>query len=488
MKRRTFLKGTAAAGAMAAAGPFVHVKANAYTSVPEPGPDELRIIESAKKLKKNVDLSFIAWGGHSKGEMVELAAAFKKATGIGLGKPIDIGFPQLSTRAMAEMVSRSGKIDLLHVHSDTVPTLYTGGLAAPLDDYMESAKFDYSSVGTFVEMSQIEGKTIGLVTDGNCHTYFVRKDLLENPDHQKRFADKYGYPLKFATTWKEYLDQGAYFGSDPNKMTGFGNLRARRWGFWWFFINYYNHGLFPFNDDLSLNFDNDTAEAALGAYLAEKKYVQKDLDNWGTSQMWLLLSGAKGYQSIYWGGVLPVVENPKKSKSAGKWAHGAVPANVLPNGRRIARTCAAGPPLVVVNNFGKNKDAAAHLAMWWTSRRNSTYIVGGSISTVHDPWRKEHFTDPEVRKGYTPAGTDAIYLNQQINSPMVRTTGAAEFNDTLDKNISNAWLGLVKPRAALKAIEKDWHKIIRRVGKSRMKKDVKAYRNAMPKVDVPKVG
>jgi len=184
--------------------------------------------------------------------------------------------------------------------------------------------------------------------------------------------------------------------------------------------------------------------------------------------------------------VLPVVENPKKSKSAGLWAHGAVPANVLPNGRRIARTCAAGPPLVVVNNFGKNKDAAAHLAMWWTSKRNSTYIVGGSISTVHDPWREEHFTDPEVRKGYTPAGTDAIYLNQQINSPMVRTTGAAEFNDTLDKNISNAWLGLVKPRAALKAIEKDWHKIIRRVGEARMKKDVKSYRAAMPKVDVPK--
>ncbi|MEE8198597.1 MAG: extracellular solute-binding protein [Thermoplasmata archaeon] len=487
MKRRTFLKGTVAAGAVAAAGPFVLRKAGAYEKMPEPGPDELRIIESAKKLKKNVDLSFIAWGGHSKGEMQELAAAFKKQTGIGLGRPIDIGFSQLSQRAMAEALSRSGKIDLLHVHSDTVPTLFTSGLAAPLDDYMKAVDFDYSSVGTFVEMSMIEGKTVGLVTDGNCHTYFVRKDILENPDNQKRYADKYGDPLKFATTWKEYLRQGAFFGSDPNKLTGFGNLRARRWGFWWFFINYYNHGLFPFNDDLSLNFDNDTAEAALEAYLAEKKYVLKDLDNWGTAQNWLHLGGGKGYQSIYWGGILPILENPKKSKVAGKWAHGAVPANVLPGGRRIARTCAAGPPLVVVNNYAKNVDAAAHLAMWWTSRRNSTYIVGGSISTVHDPWREEHFTDPEVRKGYTPAGTDAIYLNQQINSPMVRTTGAQEFNDTLDKNISDAWLGVTKSREALKRIEKDWHKIIRRVGKSRMQKDVKSYRDAMPKVDVPKV-
>jgi maltose-binding protein MalE len=485
MKRRTFLKGTVAAGAVAAAGPAVLRKAHAR-AIPSPGPDENRIIESAKKLGANVDLTFTAWGGHAKGEMQQLAAYFKKKTGIGMGPLVDIGFPQLSQRAMAEAMSRSSKIDMCHVHSDTVPTLASMGFAAPLDDYMKAADFDYSSVGTFVEMSQVGGQTYGLVTDGNCHTYFVRKDLLENKDHQKRYADKYGTELKLATTWKEYQRQGAYFGSDPSKMTGFGNLRARRWGYWWFMINYYNHGLFPFNDDLSLNFDNDTAEAALAAYLAEKPYVLKDLNNWGTGQMWLHLGGAKGYQSIYWGGILPILENKKKSKSAGLWTHGMVPAQELPDGRKIARTCAAGPPLVVVNKRGKNVAAAAHLAMWWTSRKNSTHIVGGEVSAVHDPWRKEHFTDKHVRNAYGPEGTDAIYLNQQINSPMVRTTGAQEFNDKLDKHISDAWLGVTKPRAALKAIEKDWHKVIRKIGKARMKKDVKSYRDAMPKVDIAK--
>ena len=125
--------------------------------------------------------------------------------------------------------------------------------------------------------------------------------------------------------------------------------------------------------------------------------------------------------------------------------------------------------------------------MYWASRKNSTYIVGGSTSTVHDPWRKEHFTDPKVRKFYTPGGTDAIALNMQVNSPAVRVTGALEFNDSLDRHVSDAWLGVTKPREALKKIDADWRKIVKRVGKKRLMKDVASYKNAMPKVDVQKM-
>ena len=162
-----------------------------------------------------------------------------------------------------------------------------------------------------------------------------------------------------------------------------------------------------------------------------------------------------------------------------------MPGKVQPDGKRIVRTIAAGPPLVVVNRHAKYVDAAAHLAMFWTSRVNSTYIVGDAVSTVHDPWRPEHFKDPEVRKAYTPAGIDAIALNMQINSPTVRVTGALEFNDLIDKNISDAWLGVVKPRQALKQIDSEWRKVIKRVGKARLKRDMVSYHQTMPKVDEP---
>jgi multiple sugar transport system substrate-binding protein len=387
---------------------------------------------------------------------------------------------------MAEAFSRSGGIDIFHVHADTVPTLATAGLATPLDDYMKAVNFDYKTAGTFGEMSKLEGKTYGFVTDGNSHIYIARKDVLENPDNQKRYADKFGQPLKFATTWKEYLQQGAFFGSDPEKLSGFGSLRARRWGYWWFFINYYNHGLFPFTDDVEPNFDNDAAEAALVAYIAERPYVIRDYDNWGTAQMWAQVGTGKAYQSIYWGGTLPLWTNPQKyPQTAGKWLIAVPPANILPNGKRLVRSIQAGAPLLVVNRYGKNVDAAAHLAMWWASPRNSAYIVAGPLSTVHEPWRPAHFKDAYNMKAYTPDGLKAMELSLQINSPTVRVTGALEFNDLLDKHVSDAWLGVVKPREALKSLEADWRKVIARVGKDRLRKDVESYRQAMPKVDEP---
>ena len=487
MDRRTFLKGTVAAGAIAGPGPFVlrrRAYGGAHGPVPQPGPDETRILESAKKLRRSRDLGFVAWGAHYKGAMEELSAHFKKETGIGVTSFVDVGFAALAQRAMAEALARSGKLDLLHVHIEMIPTLVAAGLATPLDDYMKAVNFKYETLGKFREMSQVEGKTYGLLTDGNSHTYLVRKDILENPDNQKRYADKFGEPLKVATTWKEYLRQGAFFGSDPEKLTGFGNLRARRWGFWWFLVNYYNHGLFPFTDDVEPNFDNDLAEAALVAYLAEKPYVLKDLDNWGTAQMWAHGAEARTYQSIYWGGILPIWEDPKRSKSAGKWLHAMVPANVLPDGRRLARTIAAGPPVVVVNRYGKDPEAAAHLAMYWTAPRNSTYLVQ-TIASAHEPWRPEHLKDPLVNQRYTPAAVKAFALNVQVNSPSIRVTGALEFIDLLDKNISDAWLGILKPRQALKRVHEDWKDVILRIGKDRLKNDIQAYRRSMPDVDVP---
>ena len=40
------------------------------------------------------------------------------------------------------------------------------------------------------------GQTYGIPTDGNVHIQYMRKDLIENPDNKKRFADKYGKELK----------------------------------------------------------------------------------------------------------------------------------------------------------------------------------------------------------------------------------------------------------------------------------------------------
>jgi len=108
-----------------------------------------------------------------------------------------------------------------------------------------------------------------------------------------------------------------------------------------------------------------------------------------------------------------------------------------------------------------------------------------TIASAHEPWRREHLKDPLVNQRYTPAAVKAFALNVQVNSPSIRVTGALEFIDLLDKNISDAWLGILKPRQALKRIQEDWKDVILRIGKDRLKNDIQSYRRSMPDVDVP---
>src|SRR5674536_370723 len=64
-------------------------------------------------------------------------------------------------------------------------------------------------------------------TDGNVHIQYVRKDIIEDPDNKKRFADKFGKELKFPQTWEEEQVIQEFF-MDPSKdLYGSANLRNR---------------------------------------------------------------------------------------------------------------------------------------------------------------------------------------------------------------------------------------------------------------------
>ena len=60
------------------------------------------------------------------------------------------------------------------------------------------------------------GQTFGVPTDGNVHIQYTRKDLIDNPDNKKRFADKFGVELKVPETWEDNLRLQEFL-MDPSK-------------------------------------------------------------------------------------------------------------------------------------------------------------------------------------------------------------------------------------------------------------------------------
>src|SRR3954452_11730442 len=186
---------------------------------------EERVVAAAKGLGAQ-DLTGIIWSPYLV-PMQPVIAEFKKQTGIGVGGVQDISIFDTPQRAMAEALSRSPQFDFIHIDSSMIPSLASAGYLEPLDEYMKKADFKIEAVADYANFMTYRGQTYGVPTDGNVHIQFVRKDLLEDENNKKRFADKFGEELKFPTTWEEDLRIQEFL-MDPSKdLYGSGNLRNR---------------------------------------------------------------------------------------------------------------------------------------------------------------------------------------------------------------------------------------------------------------------
>src|SRR3546814_15031451 len=88
-----------------------------------------------------------------------------------------------------------------------MPSLVSARLLEPLDEYLEAADFKLNAVGFYSRFTHYKGKTYGITTDGNVHTQMIRKDLFEDPEESKAFADKHGKEMARPETWEDRSEE-----------------------------------------------------------------------------------------------------------------------------------------------------------------------------------------------------------------------------------------------------------------------------------------
>lgn len=481
MDRRTFLRVAGAAGAGALAGP--HLMDVAWGAQVAGNTPEERAINGAKALKKNIDLNVLIWGQFYNGKMRDLAGEFKEKTGIGIGGVQDLAAPAIPPKAMAEALAKSSAFDIIHMDAHMIPTLANAGYLHPLDKFMERGGMIYRSVGPqMVEQNRYHGETYGFVTDGNTHVTGLRKDYFENPEERKRFEDKHGKPLRWPETWDDYLELASFF-NRPD-FFGVAELRSRKWsGPIWYLMRFYANGGFPFADDMTPTLYNDAGRKAMEWYLGTKPYSAKDTAIWGSPQTIPFVAGGGAFMWTYWTGGFGAAERAG-SKTQGKWIYGVAPGSRM-QGRLVKRSVSS-PFSLFINRRSQNTEAAYWLCQYWASPKHSTEIVADTKITFHDPWAPEHMKDPRVLAKYTPGGVKATVDSLEVTAPQLLLPGYLEFNDILDKNLADAFTGVVSGDEALKKTEAEWRDIIKRIGSRLLVKDLANYKAALPKIDLPK--
>ncbi len=386
-------------------------------------------------------------------------------------------------KVMAEAVARSKAFDIIHVDATMIPTLANAGYLQPLDKFMERGGYKLVSNGPQAEICRYRGETYGILTDGNVHTSFVRKDLVE--EHRKRFEDKFGKKLEWPETWDDYIQLGKFFyEATDGKVFGFADLRSRKAGAPdWFMMKFYANGGFPFADDMSPMLNTAAGQKAIEWYLATKPYQTKEASVWGTTQTIPFFMAGHVAVFSYWDGSIQVVES-ERSATRGKWLFGVVPGSRL-TGRLVKRSISQPVVALVINRRGQNPEAAYWLCQFLGGAESSTRIVADKENVFHDPWHPKHMTDDRVIKAYTPEGMKAIEKCLQITTPAILMPGYLEFWDVLDKNLADAFVGTIGGDEALKKTEAEWKEVIKRVGAKALARDLATYKAAFPRVDVP---
>ena len=472
--RRQIMK----AGAMAAA---TGVLPTALTSPAFAGAEEDRIVASAKKLSAT-DVTGMLWANYQ----VALAPVIKEfgdATGITLEKMMDISVFDIPARAMAEALSKSPEFDFFHVDSNMIPSLASAGLLEPLDGYMEAAGFKINAVGDFGRFMTYKGKTYGMPTDGNVHVQFIRKDLFENPDERKAFADKHGRELTWPATWEEEIEIMKFFTRPDDNLWGSHSLRDRGSSLAWWYMYFYSAGGFPFDDDMNPTLDTPQGEYAVQTFLDYKAVSHPEAAGWGTPQMIPRMTNGNSFGGQYWDGIISLAENPQKSKTAGKWTYGLVPGSKF-SGKLVHRSISTPIVSIVINRHSPRKAQMAHLAMYLATAANSSLIVGDPVNTFHDPWHVDHFkAGSKPAKVYTPGGMAAIERNLKVTTPPIYLTGLLEFELVLKRNISEAFTGDKTAKSVVKDTEAEWKRSVRRIGKRRLKEELATYKSLFPSVD-----
>ena len=126
----------------------------------------------------------------------------------------------------------------------------------------------------------------------------------------------------------------------------------------------------------------------------------------------------------------------------------------------------------------------AHLAMYLATSNNSAEIVGDPVNTFHDPWHVDHFKPgSKPFNTYTAAGMDAIERNLKVTTPPIYLTGLLEFETELKRAISEAYTGDKKAGDVVKDTEAAWKRTVRRIGKRKLKEELKTYKSLFPSVD-----
>ena len=320
----------------------------------------------------------------------------------------EIPFEELFTKQMLEHKAGSGAYDVMLVGPSWVADMARGGALEPLDPFIEkygvASEFD-DIAPAFKDWMTYDGKTYGLVIDGDVHLLYYRKDIFGDPKNQEEFKAKYGYDLGPPQTWKAF-GETCQFITDKYapELYGAGLINT---GYMHFFFSerFRTYGGKFFDPEtMKATVNSQAGIDALTDMVDQLKCQPPGVETWGFGESLSALNSGEIAMTISWPPIARWSQGINADEQALSW---------VPESQVVDKIGYALPPgghpelasgfLLAVSPDSKNKEAAYLYIQWLHSKQESLKNVMRPLG-LRDPFRLSHYDSPEFRNLWPTAG------------------------------------------------------------------------------------
>ena len=494
LTRRRFMQSTAATGLAAAGGLALPRSASALSPVTAPknfGGTELTYFQDTNWLHAPL------W----------LSEKFMADAGVGIKSREMYSGGDTLAKVLPQLLTRNPRFDWVQFPSLFFGTFAETGMLEPLDDYFaqyDGAKeyLDWVSPAYSEFYTKWNGKTYGVMLDGDIHVFHYRPSYFNDASLQAKFSQRFQRDLEVPKTWHEFVDCAQFFTEELSSQGIYGtsivvNPPNFGWGFWMNIAA--SMGVNYFDENMNPTINSAAAAEALDLYKEIIKWGPPGAESMDIDQTIQRWQQGADVMSIWWIDLSEFTVQQQGPEKAEDQATAIVPGTQLDDGtiRNRAMSLWCRTASIPANAPQDVKDAAFYFIYRMSHPEISDHIVADPYCGS-DPFGASHFGDEAAAK-YLAAnpqrGTndlwptnDGIFATMDtaknhlagnqacvnVGYPQFYWEGTPELADALGRNISKAVVGDLTSQQALDEAAEEWTQIVQRNGIDNQKAQ---YRN-----------
>jgi multiple sugar transport system substrate-binding protein len=416
----------------------------------------------------------------------------------------DTAYADIHTKQVNDFVSHAGRYDVLQMDNPWLPEYAGAGFLENLEPWIEKADLrlwkdnlrrwppgveKYPTIHLEDLIVPIlnfygnwEGNLYCIPNMPGVQLLYYRKDLFENEEEKAAFRAKYGYDLEVPKTWEQLRDVAEFFTRPPELYgltwsAGKGNMAVQ---------NYYNIAWswgadcfafgqgFPDPEDPIRNMpicNSEIGVKALEFFCSLKPFMPPGAAAYEWAEITADFTEGKAAMMFQWSDFVRDVEDPAKSKVAGKVGYALMPGkpdapvNNVPGIIPGEGYASLGGWGLVMNKDSKNKEAAWKFIAWasclaMTHDEMKEYLEVGGTNTG----RLSGYFIPETtgyRVGRYPIELE-MYREHIRRRPAIAEE--VEYEVIVGTEVQQAFIGAKTPKQALDDAAKALYELMVRGG------------------------